>query len=318
MNGSTQQNQPSTPQHMHGLPRELRNIIYSHIPRTGQLSEYSGLLLASRAIHEEASAEILHLVNTLLSAVKGNWDATTSTRLRIPPITSLREAKNITMGLPKSWFYSPDTSTPPDDVPRAIIGSGPLSPVLDLHCSVLTLRIYKDAAWTGPMALQDWCINEGIRNLYGELETLVRERRSTAVVGLTPDASLGRVEADTIVFEWGVLGGVWDTYGTQYSDEMAIVADVLAKGHHGGSWWRHRVRRADGVHVDLAAGPVWKFPIDDMVPGRMPTVAIVLDKIEARRDPFSMEGAVYAKDLRGTTRDRGPAPADVDFMLSGM
>jgi hypothetical protein len=287
------------------LPAEIRNHIHGYMATSGELTAYSGYLLASKETYREVSSIFLAKLNETLVTVESNWQEwqeNASTKLLIDKPKTLAEAKTISVGLPKSYLIGHDYHlrpvlldqpnrlllSPPDHLPS------PLNALLRVECSTLKLYLYEDPDFTREnfeIALArdaSYWLNSRLRKLCFELEVLANTRGpfmgmwGTTAKHVKAPNEPGLLKANTLIFEWGVLSNSPDA---QNRYEQSFVGEFLVQ-ERCQRWWRYQLYRADQVFDDTV-GVVQCWPgdlVDSGVENRTPTIGIVLDKIERREE----------------------------------
>ncbi|KAF2448743.1 hypothetical protein P171DRAFT_441067 [Karstenula rhodostoma CBS 690.94] len=251
------------------LPAELRNQIHEYlaadVAANGVLHQYSGYMLCSKQTYQEVSSIILENLNNTLAAVENGYYKQIDAILKIDKPTNI----------------------PYDQTP--------FGPLLDIHCSSLVFYLYDDPAWAS--------LSEGARNSsYQTLEfnikwickwvssfrlpyaKLYNLRATTQVVstdGRYPKRrSVHRmVNAPMLKFEWGLTLGSEEW---QAATERIYVQDCCPAILIGGPRWRYQIYRSDGTTTDIKGVVRPERLIEPVMPGRVPTIGIVLNRIESQ------------------------------------
>jgi hypothetical protein len=312
------------------LPAELRNQIHEYVAANilanSSISAYSGYLLASKQTWHESAPYLYQGLNEELARVNNAWYKATGTDLNFRQPSTLGEAACITVGLPKSYFfrineavtYSIRPLNEPLITNRGSFGFYPRTPPLEgllgIHCSTLKFYLYDDPAFLSldpcTARIARFWMEMYIRLFCQELHMVAAERQNTEFLKVaaerqnteflnkgTPDQP-GRLVANRLVFEWGVL---YDNPRRQRAFERKMVGLFRYSIGDSRAWWRHQLR-TDGTFSDMTGVPMPEEKlVDSAVLNRKPTTGIVLDKIESRGEADPITGGytntVYSKDV---------------------
>lgn len=280
------------------LPAELRIQIHKYlnvdVATNGGMYQYKGYMLSSKQTYREVSSIILENLNKTLVAVENGYQEHTGAILQIDKPTTLHEAKHITVGLPKSLICKKifAMELQPYD-------QNPLLPLFDIHCSSLVFHLYDDPAWLSLAQSEAFAQHSSVQTMVFKISLIcrwiselasTRKNVSNPVYqdGLiwptinwdptTPDDH-GLVNASTLVFEWGSLMGPQDW---QVQQERFFIGSCFPEAKRSDSWWRHMIYRANGTTHDISGANHPERFIEPVKEGRVPTIGIVLDKIESR------------------------------------